>query len=70
MEQKELERLRERAMIFPGLSGPEGQALVAALEAAWAEKAQVIATLRAWEKKARGGYHEALEDILSLMEAK
>ncbi len=41
---------------------------IAALETAQAEKGQIIATLRAWEKTAYGGYHEALEDVLSLFD--
>ena len=41
---------------------------IAALEAAQVEKKQVVVTLRAWKKKAQGSYHEALEDVLSLME--
>ncbi len=42
--------------------------VIAALETAQAEKGQLVATLRAWEKTAQGGYHEALEDVLSLFD--
>lgn len=31
------------------------------------DRAALRKTLRAWEKNARGSYHEALEDVLSLI---